>query len=166
MPDIPCACATVRRLSRLLTQMYDQHLRPSGVEAPQMVLLGTLSALPGLSQAALGARLALDKTTLSRNLRWLASQRWIELSPSPQDRRRKGYRLTGLGEERLAAAKPLWEAAQSHFESTMSAAEWQQMWSVLRRATDAAAGVNADPDSAASTRGLAPKVVAGFDELA
>jgi len=137
LPDIACACATVRRLSRLLTQLYDDHLRPSGVEAPQMVLLGTLAALPGLSQAALGARLALDKTTLSRNLRLMEANGWIEPAPV-KDRRQKGFRLTAPGQDRLAAAKPLWAAAQAQFESSMSQDEWQEMFTVLRRATDSA----------------------------
>ena len=137
LPDIACACATVRRLSRLLTQLYDDHLRSSGVEAPQMVLLGTLAALPGISQVALGARLALDKTTLSRNLRLMEANGWIEPAPA-KDRRKKGFRLTLQGQDRLAAAKPMWAAAQARFESSMSPEEWQGMFTVLKRATDSA----------------------------
>ncbi len=137
LPDIACACATVRRLSRLLTQLYDDHLRPSGVEAPQMVLLGTLAALPGISQAALGTRLALDKTTLSRNLRLMEANGWIEPAPV-KDRRQKGFRLTSLGQDRLAAAKPLWAAAQARFQSSMNQKEWQEMFTVLRRVTNSA----------------------------
>ena len=69
--DFPCACATARRAARALTQLYDGHLRASEIEATQFSLLALLSSLGPCHQAVIGERFALDKTTLSRNLKLL-----------------------------------------------------------------------------------------------
>jgi hypothetical protein len=42
---LPCACATIRRASRAVTQLYDQWLRAHGIEGPQFVLLTMLERL-------------------------------------------------------------------------------------------------------------------------
>jgi DNA-binding MarR family transcriptional regulator len=59
--DLPCACATARRISRLLTQAYDRHLREAGVESTQFALLSILAASGPCTQAALVQRFGLDK---------------------------------------------------------------------------------------------------------
>ena len=64
--DLPCACATVRRAARAVTQLYDGHLRASDIEGTQFALLSVLKSQAPCSQAAISERFALDKTTLSR----------------------------------------------------------------------------------------------------
>ena len=54
----------------MLTQLYDSRLRDTGMEAPQFALMMTLDKQGPCSQGALGRRYALDKTTVSRNLKW------------------------------------------------------------------------------------------------
>lgn len=56
--------------------------------------------------------LALDPTTLSRNLRRLERDGLIRISPAPDDRRVKLVSLTPKGEQRIAEAFPLWTRAQ------------------------------------------------------
>jgi len=136
-PDLLCACATARRAARALTQLYDSQLRSSGVEVPQLGLLGILYKRPGSSQAALGRMLGMDKTTLSRNFKLLKRKGWVEPAPT-QDERERGFRLTRAGRERVRAAGPLWKKAQDQLRSAMSAAEWEIMWKVLRVTTQAA----------------------------
>jgi len=69
LTDLACACATARQVARALTQLYDRWLIGTGLEAPQFALLMTLDKHGAVSQAALGRRYALDKTTMSRNLK-------------------------------------------------------------------------------------------------
>lgn|GEM_PF-2856126 len=71
VPELHCACATVRRASRLITQMYSDHLGVAEIEAAQMALLMAVQARPGITAVMLGKTMALDKTTLSRNLKLL-----------------------------------------------------------------------------------------------
>ena len=80
LTDLPCACATARQVARVITQFYDSRLRETGMEAPQFALLMTLHKQGPGSQAGLGRRYALDKTTVSRNLKWLEKQGWIAAS--------------------------------------------------------------------------------------
>ncbi|MBI3400829.1 MAG: winged helix-turn-helix transcriptional regulator [Acidobacteria bacterium] len=133
----PCACATVRRAARAVTQLYDGHLRSSEIEGTQFALLSVLSSQGPCSQAAIGHRFALDKTTLSRNLKLLKDKGWIETAAAADGRERR-YVLTAAGEKRLAAAKPAWRRAQEHLRTSMTAKEWDAMWKLLHAMTAAA----------------------------
>jgi DNA-binding MarR family transcriptional regulator len=80
--------------------------------------------------------LAFDKTTLSRNLGLLRRNGWIE--PATADGRGEHLRLTKDGTKLLAVARPGWRRAQNHLRSTMSAAQWNAMWRVMRDVTSCA----------------------------
>jgi DNA-binding MarR family transcriptional regulator len=134
--DLPCACATVRRAARAVTQLYDGHLRASDIEGTQFALLSVLKSRV-CSQAAISERLALDKTTLSRNLTVLKNKGWIE-SAEAEDGRERRYVLTATGERRLATARPAWRRAQKHLRSSMTMNEWDAMWRAFRTLTTAA----------------------------
>jgi DNA-binding MarR family transcriptional regulator len=137
MTDLPCACATARQLARTLTHLYDARLRGTGVEAPQFTLMLTLEKAGPSSQVDLARRYALDKTTVSRNLRLLERKGWIE-SAASKDKRKRQFVLTAAGRKRLEAAKPKWKKAQDDLKSTMSAEEWDAMFQVFRNVAQAA----------------------------
>ncbi len=139
-PQFVCACAAARVTARALTQLYDERLRASGVEASQFGLLSILNRQPGCSQASLARLLAMDKTTVSRNLKLLSQKGWIEPS-SGRDTRERGFRLTKTGRKRLAAARPLWEAAQEDLQSKMSGGQWASMLRVFGIVRQAAGAV-------------------------
>ena len=131
--DFACACATARRVARTLTQVYDSALRGSGLEAPQFALLMTLEQKGPCTQAALGQHHALDKTTVSRNVRWLEKQGWVRSATGP-DRRARELQLTPEGRRRLAAATPNWRRAQAQLRSEMTSGEWKAMFSAFASA--------------------------------
>ena len=135
--DLRCACATVRRAARAVTQLYDGHLRASDIEGAQFALLSVLKSQGPCSQAAISERFALDKTTLSRNLTLLKNKGWIE-SAEADDGRERRYVLSAAGERRLAAAGPAWRRAQEHLRSSMTEKEWDAMWKAFRTLTTAA----------------------------
>lgn len=135
LPDIRCACASLRRAARLVTQLYDEEFRP-GLQVSQFALLSAIERWPGCNQSTLSRMLAFDKTTLSRNLRLLQKQGWIDRA-SAGDRRERGFRLTKLGRRTRNTAKPDWERAQKRLRSSMTVAQWEAMWRVLRDLTDA-----------------------------
>ena len=137
LTDLACACATARQAARVLTQLYDQRLRGTGMEAPQFALLVTLSNEGPCSQATLGRRYALDKTTVSRNLKVLERNGWIR-SLVPSDKRERRFALTPGGRRQLAAARPAWKAAQAHVRSALGAEQWDGMFRTLAAVTAAA----------------------------
>lgn len=108
-----CLCAGTRRAARLLTQMYGEALRPVNLTAAQFELLATLGCRGGISQSALADELAVDQTTLSRNLKPLLVRSLIQGATSSNDRRRTTYTLTERGDELMAAAMPLWGAVHA-----------------------------------------------------
>ncbi len=136
LPRFDCACATVRRAARLLTQLYDGELRPD-LQASQYALLSTLERLPGCNQTILATAAAFDKTTLSRNLGLMARKGWIERSAAV-DPRERGFRLSPAGRRLLKAARPGWSRAQRRLQSAMNGEEWASMWRTLEVLTNAA----------------------------
>lgn len=135
--EFVCACATARLVARTLTQLYDSALRGTGLEAPQFALLLTLDRAGPLSQAALGRRYALDKTTVSRNVRWLERQGWVR-GEDGSDRRERRFALTRAGRERLEAARPRWRAAQQELRAEMREADWKALFAAFGAVASAA----------------------------
>ncbi len=137
LTDLGCACATARQVARVLTQMYDRCLRETGMEAPQFALMMTLAKQGSTSQAMLGRRYGMDKTTLSRNLKLLHRKGWIE-STVGDDRRVRVFELTAAGREQLDAARPRWKWAQDQLRAQMTAQQWDTMFQSFRPVAAAA----------------------------
>jgi DNA-binding MarR family transcriptional regulator len=127
-----CACTRLRTAARLVTRAYDDALRPSGVNASQLAILAAVDVDDATSIAALSKRLAMDRTTLSRNLRPLERARWIRLGPEGW-RRSKTVHVTSEGRQRLAAATLLWEQAQTGFLKRFGRTEWKRVEAELKR---------------------------------
>jgi DNA-binding MarR family transcriptional regulator len=141
--DFQCACATARQVARILTQLYDSQLRRTGLEAPQFALMMTLEKQGPCGPVDLGRRYALDKTTVSRNLKLLEHKGWIE-SSAATDKRKREFILTAAGRKQLAAAKPQWKRAQGLLRAGLSAKQWDEMFRVFRTITQTAQALQDD----------------------
>lgn len=108
-----CTCAIVRRAARRLTQSYDDALRPLGLRITQYMVLAHLDEA-GLSVTDLASRLAMDRTTLTRNLRPLERAGWIRVGDGP-DKRSRCVRITEDGRALYHAALPVWRKAEQAF---------------------------------------------------
>ena len=113
-PASPCHCANLRRAARAVSRYYDAHLAPSGLTVAQYSLLRALSRLEPATAGELGAALALDRTTLVRNLRPLTQRNYVTetVEVERRDRRAKPLALTPAGRAALDVAEPLWRQAQ------------------------------------------------------
>lgn len=107
-----CVGLHVRRASRVLTQIYDQALKPTGLVLSQFTVLVAVHQGRSASVGQLAERLLSDQTTLTRNLKILAKRQLVALAPG-EDRRLKLVSLTAAGEQVLATALPLWATAQA-----------------------------------------------------
>ena len=126
LPALDCACASLRRAARAVTQLYQAALQHTGLRATQFTLLQALERTGTSPQTALGELLALDPTTLSRTLRPLARAGWIRAGAGP-DRREVRWTLTPAGRRRLAGALPAWERAQQRLRTGLPARHWEML---------------------------------------
>jgi DNA-binding MarR family transcriptional regulator len=117
---LPCFCATLRQAARVLTSMYDERLHAAGIRATQFTILQALDVLAKARIADLEDILAMDQTTLTRNLALLARRELISVVDRPSGRE-KAWGLTKEGANILAKATPLWEKAQAEVKSKLGA---------------------------------------------
>src|SRR5260370_24460523 len=133
---LPCACQNLRRVTRLVTRIYDQELRKTGIEITQFGLLTALAIVGEANQKALGAGFATDSTTLTRTLALLRKQGWIRVRPG-KDKRERVFRLTEAGKRQVAAAQPHWQAAGHTFREKPGPVDWKQIEAPLSMITRA-----------------------------
>jgi len=107
----PCTCAMLRRTARRVTRIYDQALRPAGLRLTQFAVLANIVRDGGLSITELAARLEMERTTLTRNLRPLVRAGWV-LVATGSDRRQRSVGLTQTGRKVYEQAFPLWQQAE------------------------------------------------------
>src|SRR3954465_14440716 len=106
-----CIAVRLRLLNRVVTNLYDDALRPLGLKVSQLNIL-IVTARLGLARPAQACDvLQLDASTLSRNVKPLQAHGWLEVVPS-EDARAQPFRLTPQGERLIEKAVPAWEAAQ------------------------------------------------------
>jgi DNA-binding MarR family transcriptional regulator len=118
-----CTCLRLRKASRRVSQLYDQHLEPFGLTVTQYGVLGHLAAFDGIGIGELADKLVMDPTTLTRNLRPLERHGYLSIKPDRHDRRARALRLTTLGRKVFEGAKPGWVRAQSQLEQLFGDAE-------------------------------------------
>lgn len=120
-----CLCFRSRRLARVLTRHFDEALRPLGIQATQLTLLAAIAGpgAAGQSMPRLIDVLAMDATTLSRNLKPLQKQGLVSLEAAPNDKRARLARLTLEGERVLTGALPLWRTAHDRLQEVLGTEE-------------------------------------------
>jgi len=106
-----CLATRVRQLSRIVTRVYDDAMRPLGITASQFTLLTQLAQQDGITAVEIGFTLDIEKSTLSRNLKRLLALGLIIMDP-PAGRRGRGLHLTPKGQAVLKDAYPVWAEAQ------------------------------------------------------
>lgn len=135
---LPCACQSLRRITRLVTRIYDQELRMAGIEITQFGILTSLDILGEANQKTLSAGFAMDSTTLTRTLSLLRKRGWISVRPG-KDRRERVFSLTRAGKRQIAVAQPHWQEAEHRLRKTLGERAWRQMQSTVSEITLAAA---------------------------
>src|SRR5215218_5125312 len=133
-----CVCANLRKAARVVTQVFDEALAPSGLRVTQFTLLVT-NRLAGESTInELAERMVMDRTTLSRNLKPLVRSGLLEVRAG-EDGRTRLVRLTPAGERALEAAYPLWRQAQQQTVSVLGEDRHEAFLGDVARAVSLAA---------------------------
>ena len=135
---LPCACANLRRAARVVTQFYDDILRPSGMRVTQFTLLQALTLAPRISQKELARLLEIDSTTLTRTLAHLRRKGWLRSEPG-SDRRELRLSLTAAGHREYKRVNPYWNSAQKRLRQALGKTTWDQVIDASLRTAELAA---------------------------
>jgi DNA-binding MarR family transcriptional regulator len=130
--DGRCNCLAARKASRYLTAAYDQALSPADLRATQFSILYKLAKDGPLTIGELAAVMAMDRTTLSSNLKPLEREGLLEMVPG-EDRRVKKVVITKAGVSRYRTAFPLWQAVQQEFEGDYGEKRAEALRNSLRK---------------------------------
>jgi DNA-binding MarR family transcriptional regulator len=107
-----CVAFRMRALNRLVTGAYDDALRPLGLRVGQLSILAAIACMKEAKPAALCATLRMEKSTLSRDVKVLVRQGWVEECPAA-DARARPLRLSTAGARLLEKSLPAWRNAQA-----------------------------------------------------
>jgi len=119
-------------VTRVVTQLYDDCLRPSGLRVTQFSILAAIARLGEASLKQLEDDLAIDQTTLTRSLSLLERDGVIERASHP-DGRVKAMRLTAKGRRALEVARPMWAQAQGKVLRALGTKAWADAQGRLTR---------------------------------
>jgi DNA-binding MarR family transcriptional regulator len=106
-----CIAVRLRLLNRVVTNFYDDALRPLGLKVSQLNILIVTAKLGLARPVQVCEILQLDASTLSRNVKPLQTHGWLEVVPG-EDARTQPFRLTPQGRRLIEKAVPAWEEAQ------------------------------------------------------
>lgn len=106
-----CIAVRLRLLNRVVTNYYDEALRPLNLKVSQLNILIVTARLGLVRPAQVCEILQLDTSTLSRNVDRMQANGWLEVVPN-EDARTQPFRLTALGKRLIEKAVPAWEEAQ------------------------------------------------------
>ncbi|MBI4920538.1 MAG: MarR family transcriptional regulator [Devosia nanyangense] len=127
-----CMVSNSRMAARAITRRYDAYLRPYGMTATQLSLMGAIRMLPGLTVSALAEARGFDRTTLTRNLDKL-EERGLVVSMELQRGNGRLAAITGAGDGLLDQLLPLWREAQADLRTELSPETFDDSIKTLKR---------------------------------
>ena len=134
-----CTSFNLRKAARVVTQFYDEALKGSGLKSTQFSLLSMAATAGGAPISRLADEMAMDRTTLTRNLKPLADAGLIRIEAG-DDKRVRRVVVTADGEHALSRAVPMWRRAQTRMIDRLGDEQWgaflRQLQSVRRAVRD------------------------------
>ncbi len=127
-----CLCLHVQRAARALARRFDDALRPVGLTQGQFSLLMSLNRPEPPSIGEVSNLLALDRTTLTANLKPLQRRGLVKVKVDAADKRGRRLILTAAGRAMLVAAAPIWKRAYAQTERLLRSSNADTMRASLR----------------------------------
>ena len=127
-----CLCLHVQRAARALARRFDEVLRPLDLTQGQFSLLTSLNRPEPPSIGSVAALLAMDRTTLTANLKPLERRGLVKVSIDKEDRRSRRLIITAAGRALLSRAFPRWKQAHAETERLITGIGPDAMRGALR----------------------------------
>jgi DNA-binding MarR family transcriptional regulator len=119
-------------MSRVISRLYDQALRPLGLKSSQLSIMALIAQAGAAGPGEIGRSLRMEPSTVSRNVARMRANGWLR-DLARADRRAYRLTLTPAGERLLVEAFPAWEQAQQAVASLLGETETHR----FRQAADA-----------------------------
>jgi len=127
-----CLCLHLQRAARAVARRFDAALRPLGLTNGQFSLMMSLNRLEPPSIGGVSALLAMDRTTLTANLKPLERRGLVTVSIDETDKRSRRLALTQAGHALLVAAVPVWEQQHAAIEGLLIETEPDRLRADMR----------------------------------
>jgi DNA-binding MarR family transcriptional regulator len=126
-----CLCLRVQRASRAIGRMFDDAFRPFALTNFQFSLLMMLNRPSPPTIGTLAEDLAMDRTTMTANLKVLERRGLLTVRRDHDDSRVKLVTLTSAGRSLLAKCVERWQAANDAMRTRVSANELSSLYTNL-----------------------------------
>jgi DNA-binding MarR family transcriptional regulator len=127
-----CLCLHVQRAARALARRFDEALRPLGLTQGQFSLLTSLNRPEPPRIGSVAALLAMDRTTLTANLKPLQRRGLLKVAVDKEDKRSRRLAITAAGRALLSKAFPVWEKAHAETERLLTGIDADDLRGALR----------------------------------
>ena len=112
-----CLCLHAQRAARTLSRRFDEAFRPFGITSGQFSLMNGLNRPEPPTIGAVASLLAMDRSTVTANLKPLERAGLVTVSTDPRDRRGRRASLTDAGRAVLERATQVWIAEHARVEA-------------------------------------------------
>jgi DNA-binding MarR family transcriptional regulator len=127
-----CLCLHLQRAARAVARQFDDALRPLGLRHGQFSVLMSLNRPQPATIGSIAQLLAMDRTTLTANLKPLERRGLIEVRIDSSDRRSRRLVLTDAGRDLLVAALPVWHSTHRAIEQQLAGSDADLLRAELR----------------------------------
>src|SRR5437763_5924107 len=127
----------LRMLNRVITNIYDNALRPLDLKVSQMNVLVAAAKMGTVRPSEVCEYLHLDVSTLSRNVERMKARGWLEIVPD-EDGRSQPFQLTNQGRKLLEKAVPAWSEAQQEVTKVLGDRFVGQLNQAMKRVSQGA----------------------------
>ena len=127
-----CLCLHVQRAARALARRFDEVLRLLDLSHGQFSLLMSLNRPEPPIISSVAALLAMDRTTLTANLKPLERRGLVKVSVDKTDKRSRRLAISATGRALLSKAFPLWQQAHAETERLIPGIGSDEVRSALR----------------------------------
>src|SRR5947207_6464337 len=134
-----CVAVRLRMLNRVITNIYDNALRPLDLKVSQMNILVAAAKMGTARPLEVCEYLHLDVSTLSRNVERMKARGWLEVVPD-EDGRSQPFQLTPQGRKLLEKAVPAWSEDHRQVKQVLGDEIVNQLNRAVKRIGAAAAG--------------------------
>jgi DNA-binding MarR family transcriptional regulator len=130
-----CLCSHVQQAARSIGRRFDEAFRPLDLTNWQFTLIAALNRPEPPTINVIAHDLAIDRTTITANLKPLERRGLVTIATDEHDKRVRRIALTKAGDQLLQDAFLIWRKTQTSVERELIPADIDEFRTALRAVT-------------------------------